>query len=112
MDLTNALGSVASHPGPWGGAWNDGPLFPFLLFPLFWLLVLGWLVTLAASGAPSIDVFGLLSPPIVSLTAPSDATVLSVYPHTPCGLVRRGRLTRRRSGGRPPRRPTVARPRA
>lgn len=64
---------------------------------------------LAASGASGVDVSGLVFPPIVSLTALSVATVLSVF--TPWGRLRRGRLSRR-AGGRSSRRPTAAPPRA
>lgn len=46
MDTITALTTVAAQGGPW----NDGPPFPFFLFPLFWLLVVGGLITLAVLG--------------------------------------------------------------
>lgn len=49
--LTTSLTTLAAHGGD-GPPWVDGggPPFPFFLFPLFWLLVLGGLIAVAVLG--------------------------------------------------------------
>lgn len=48
--LTTSLTALAAH-GP-GGPWAEGggPPFPFVLVPLFWLLVLGGVLALVILG--------------------------------------------------------------
>lgn len=52
MSTIDTLAQLTTHSlvaggGPWEGS---GPPFPFVLFPLFWLLVLAAVVTLVITG--------------------------------------------------------------
>lgn len=46
--VTTSLTALAGQGGPWQG--GGGPPFPVLLFPLFWLLLIGGLVAVAVLG--------------------------------------------------------------
>lgn len=50
MSTLSTLAAAAVSPGFGGAHGGDGPLFPFVLIPLFWLLLLGGIAVAVVIG--------------------------------------------------------------